>query len=117
MTEATAMTKERCEQDHALWAEEIEAWKKDHARALHTLEEATRFILRHEEELEEHTREIEEHQRAKNVSAPDRIETIREQHLKVQHRHNVFRGRHRGLIEEVMRLQVALHKASHGKPF
>ena len=115
MTESRIMTEDRCEQDHALWTEEIEAWKKDHARALHTLEEATAFILRHEAEFDEHTREIEEHQKAS--ASKSRIETRREQHLKVQHRHNVFRGRHRGLIEEIMRLQVALHKASHGEPF
>jgi len=107
------MTKDRYEQDHALWTEEIAAWREDHSRALRTLEEATALILMHEAELEDHLREIEEHEEA-GAGAPNRVETRREQHMKVRHRHLVVRGRHRGLIEEIMKLQVALHRAGHG---
>ncbi len=116
MTESRVLTPERCEKDHALWTEEIEAWKKDHARALHTLEQTTAFILKHEAELEEHLQEIREHEKARDAK-PSRIETHRERHLKVQHRHNIFRGRHCGLIEEIIKLRVALHKAGHGEVF
>jgi len=116
MNESSVLTRDQCEKDHALWKEEIEAWRKDHARALHTLEEVSAFILRHEADLEEHLSEVREHEAARD-DKPSKVETHRERHLKVQHRQNIFRGRHRGLIKEVMQLQVALKKAGHGAVF
>ncbi len=116
MDRSKVMTPERCERDHALWIEEIAAWKRDHAQALHTLEDATAFILKHEAQLDDHMREIEEHQAAR-PDKPEQIEQYRANHVRVDRDHNLFRGRHRGLIQEVMKLRVALHKAGHGEVF
>ncbi|MCP4203850.1 MAG: hypothetical protein GY769_18175 [bacterium] len=113
MPEAAAIDKAQCEKDHALWTEEIAAWKNDHARALNTLQQVTSFILKHEAQLDDHLKEVKEHEGMSSTN-PEEMQTIRERHLAVKHRHNALRGRHRGLIEEILQLQVTLHKAGHG---
>ncbi len=113
MPKSTEIDDEQCEKDHALWTEEIAAWKNDHARALGTLERVTSFILKHEAEINEHLNEVKEH-RAASARTPDGVQTVKERHFAVKLRHNALRGRHRGLIEQVLQLQVALHKAGHG---
>ncbi len=113
MPKTAAMNETQCEKDHALWTEEIAAWKNDHARALSTLQNVTSFILKHEAQLDDHMQEVKEHE-AMSATDSNEIQTIRERHLAVKHRHNALRGRHRGLIEEILRLQVTLHKAGHG---
>lgn len=114
MPQVTTLDDAQCKKDHALWTEEIAAWKKDHARALATLEQATSFILKHEAELDEHLKEVTEHEAAGMQSA-DEVRTLKERHFDVKLRHSSLRGRHRALIEEILKLQVTLHKAGHGK--
>jgi len=114
MPETTVIDDAQCKKDHALWTEEIAAWRNDHARALGTLEQVKSFILAHEAELDEHLQEVREHEAAKE-QAHDGVQTMRERHFNVKLRHNALRGRHRSLIEQVLQLQVTLHKASRGK--
>ncbi len=113
MSKTTVIDDAQCQKDHALWTEEIAAWKNDHARALGTLERVTSFILAHEAELDEHLNEIKEHEAA-NGRALGEVQTLRERHFAVKLRHNALRGSHRGLIEQVLQLQVTLHKCGHG---
>lgn len=115
-TAVTDLTAPQCEKEHARWLEEIAVWKRDHARALRTLIETADFIHRHDDELDEHLQEIETHREHQQTGA-DPTAAVREKHLEVRRRHNVFQGRHRALIDEVMRLRVQLHKAAHGKIF
>ena len=114
--DAASLDETQCERDHARWLEEIAVWKRDHAGALQMLDETADFIRRHDAELDEHLREIETHsdlhrQRLGPVAA------VREKHLEVRRRHNIFQGRHRGLMDEVTKLRVVLHKAAHGRVF
>ena len=106
----------RCEKDHALWLEEIAVWKREHARALEMLEETAEFIRRHDAEFDEHLREIETHSDLHRRRLGP-IAAVREKHLEVRRRHNIFQGRHRGLMDEVTKLRVTLHKAAHGRVF
>lgn len=112
MPRTVAIKDEQCRKDHVLWTEEIAAWRKDHARALATLEKTTSFILKHEAELEEHLIEVARHEAAEEGGSD--VETLKERHFAIKLRHNKLRGRHRSLIEQVLQLQVTLHKAAHG---
>ena len=111
-----AISEPQCEVDHKRWLEEIDAWKRDHERALEALAETAEFIRRHDAELDDHLREIETH-REHHRAGSEPVAEVRAKHLEVRRRHNLFQGRHRGLIAEVMRLRVTLHKAGHGKVF
>ena len=112
MTTETMFDPALCEKDHEIWVKEIATWKAEHRRALNTLEETMAFIRAHDAELDEHLDSVGTHrQAAAQGRAPD--EAMRERHLEVKERHNRFRGRHAGLIKEVLQLQVALHKAAH----
>lgn len=114
--DAASLARPRCEKDHAVWLDEIELWQRDHAGALETLEETARFIRRHDAELVDHLREIDAHRRHAD-SGDEPSPEVRRQHLEVRRRHNIFKGRHRALVDEVLRLRVALHKAAHGRVF
>ncbi len=115
-TTEAALTEPQCERDHNRWLEEIGLWKRDHTRALAMLEETADFIHRHDLELSEHLRDIEAHRASHALGEPPSDE-VRRRHLEVRERHNSFQGRHRGLMEAVLQLRVALHKAAHGQVF
>ena len=116
MTQAVVLDEQACAKDHALWKEEIKKWRREHARALETLEEVAKFIHLHEAELEEHLRDIQVHEKMKESGA-GASEGLKAHHLEVKGRQQGFRGRHRGMIDKILELQVMLHKASHGSVF
>ena len=116
MTTSAVIDSSQCEKDHKLWIEETARWQEEHKRALKTLEDTAAFIRQHDAELEDHLVAVRKHESVMNERGePD--EKIREAHLEVKERHNRFRGRHTGLIKEVLQLQVALHKAGMGHIF
>ena len=114
-----------CDRDHAKWQEEINTWQREHARAIEILNQATNFIRMHDADLEEHGAAMVEHiamlekfRTALENGEPVPPMTAEQEQLAATHaeaklRHNRYRGRHKGLIDEVARLEVMLHKVSH----
>lgn len=115
MTTQTAAVQDpaQCERDHLLWLEEIEQWKSDHERALRTLDEVSIFVRQHEAELDGHLADIERHRGQMGDGEVPVATQVR--HGEVRERHNRLRGRHRGMMDEITRLAVSLHKAAHGE--
>jgi hypothetical protein len=114
----------KCEREHRAWLQETERWRSDHRRALDTLQRTAEFIRGHEAELDRHEEAIRAHQSeigARLQGGPGEGSESDERRLQEAHRrvldeHNRFRGRHGSLVAEVLRLEVALHKASHSSP-
>ena len=100
------------ETDHRHWVEEIDQWQTEHQRALATLDAVAAFIQEHDAELKTHLHDIEAHrERCRNGGSG--VEELSAHHAAVKDRHLRYRGRHRGLIDEVSRLNVEFRKVTH----
>jgi hypothetical protein len=115
-----------CRRKHAKWLGEIDEWRREHRRALDVLVDAQDYISRHDQELSNHAEAIRDHERAMEETLQEGSATevpveLSAEHQRIQDRHDGVeeahlrsQGRHRAMMDGILRLKVVLNKVRHG---